>query len=92
MLHFPHFGILYQEKSGNPVRKGFVDFHRSQAKIVFCSWLEAEEMGSVSVTLTQGDQIGRIFGDWVDVSFGHFFKYGNSPNFKLLFSTVKFTL
>jgi hypothetical protein len=70
---FPRFGILYQEKSGNPAselqiptyaafRYHSLLFFQSQQRLMF-RW-----------RCQQGDQIGRIFAYWAIVYLGQFFE------------------
>jgi hypothetical protein len=70
---FHHFGILCQEKSGNPgIEDGGVI-----AKVEKCAWLiRPLHMSTVwpyfleidfSESCNQGDQIGRIWASWAIV-------------------------
>jgi hypothetical protein len=66
----PTFGILCQEKSGNPVKQ-----------FAFASLMEAHLL----LEKIQGDQIWRLFDFWAIAFFGQFFiKIQKKPNCWLL--------
>jgi hypothetical protein len=66
---FHRFGILYQEKSGNPAFKPSVEQNWLKPFLSFGFGSLRKE----KAVLRQGDQNGLIFAYWAIVYFGKFF-------------------
>jgi hypothetical protein len=87
LVFFSRFGMLYQEKSGNPVRHNSqprTEINHSQSlSPVFKSQELTSSLHALNqqtyrnlfhTKYRQGDQIERTFAQWVVVYFGQFLK------------------
>jgi hypothetical protein len=83
LVHFSGFGIMYHEKSGDPVASYLSESCRQWHKSVICHFVHHHYGTNVSVGASakkldewrQGGQIGRIIAHWVVIYFGQFCKY-----------------